>query len=56
MNEEKTHMQQFDYIFMRSGILVPGRRVPPDTIFRSLNQNNLKKERNKLCFIIFLNI
>jgi hypothetical protein len=37
MNVEKTHMQH-----MRSGILVPGRR---DTIFRSLNKNNLKKKR-----------
>jgi hypothetical protein len=38
MNVEKTLMQH-----MRSGILVPGRR---DTIFRSLNKNNIKKYFN----------
>jgi hypothetical protein len=41
MNVEKSHMQQFDY-FMPSGILVPDRRVPGDSIFQSLNKNNLK--------------
>jgi hypothetical protein len=43
MNVEKTHMQQFDYFYAER---YPGKRVPADAIFRSLNKNNLKKYFN----------